>query len=89
MAALGFPWKAAAEAAKYQYKLQFLNKERKEGLAVSLVARSLDEDLSEVHNSEHFGSFANEWCELAFSMEIIRFWHNYLHCYYEGLETLE
>jgi len=53
--------------------LQFLNKERKEGLAVSLVARSLDEDLSEVHNSEHFGSFANEWCELAFSMEIIRF----------------
>jgi E3 ubiquitin-protein ligase SIAH1 len=70
----------AAEAVKYQYKLEFLNKERKESLAVTLLARSLDEDLSEVHNSgncvklypEQFNRFANEGCELAFSMEIIK-----------------
>jgi hypothetical protein len=59
--------------------LQFFNKERTENLAVSLLARSSDEDLSEVHNSgncvklypEHYNRFANEGSELAFSMEII------------------
>jgi len=69
----------AADAAKYQYKLQFFNKERTESLAVCLLTRSLDEDLSEVYNSgncvklypEHFNRFANEGSELAFSMEII------------------
>ena len=69
----------AADAAKYQYKLQFFNKERKESLAVSLLARSFDEDLSEVHNSrncvklypDQFSCFANEGSELVFSMEII------------------
>jgi len=70
----------AAEAAKYQYKLQFLDKERKVGLLVSFVARSLYEDLSEVHNSgnsvklypEQFSGFVNERSELEFSMEIVK-----------------
>jgi hypothetical protein len=74
----------AAEAAKYRYKLQFFNKESKESLAVCLLARSWDEDLSEVHNSgncvklypEQFSRFANESSELAFSMEIITVGHN-------------
>jgi hypothetical protein len=46
---------------------------------VSFLARSLDEDLSEIHNSgncvklypEQFNRFANEGSELAFSMSII------------------
>ena len=80
----------AAEAAKYQYKLQFLNKERKESLAVSLLTRSLDEDLSEIHNSgkcvklypEQFNRFRNEKSELAFSLEIISVAGNspFLYC---------
>jgi len=69
----------AAEAAKYPYKLQFCNKEGTEGLAVKLLARSWDEDLSEIHNSgscvklypEQFNRFANEKSELAFSVHII------------------
>ena len=69
----------AADAAKYQYKLQFFNKERTENLAVSLLSRSSDEDLSEVHNSgncvklypEHYNRFTNEGSELSCSMEII------------------
>jgi len=69
----------AAEAAKYQYKLQFFNKDRTESLAVSLLSRSWDEDLNEVSNSgncvnlysKQFKRFVNEECELAFSMEII------------------
>jgi len=80
----------AAEAVKYQYKLEFFDKERTESLAVSLLARSLDEDLSEVHNSgkcvklypEQFSRFANEGCELTFSMEIFTVAHNYFNdCY--------
>jgi hypothetical protein len=74
----------AAEAAKYQYKLQFFNKDRTENLAVSLLSRSWDEDLSEVYNSgncvklypEQFSRFANEKSELEFSMEIITVGHN-------------
>jgi len=77
----------AAEAAKYQYKLEFFDKERTESLAVNLLARSLDEDLSEVHNSgkcvklypEQFSRFANERSELEFSMEIVTVGHGYLH----------
>ena len=46
---------------------------------MSFLARSLDEDLSEIHNSgncvklypEQFNRFANEGSELAFSMSII------------------
>jgi hypothetical protein len=71
----------AADAAKYQYKLQFFNKERTESLAITLLARSLDEDLSEVYNSgncvklypEVFNRFVNGGSELEFSMEIINF----------------
>jgi len=74
----------AAEAAKYQYKLQFFNKDRTESLAVSLLARSWDEDLSEVYNSgncvnlysNQFNRFANEKSELAFQMKIITVGHN-------------
>jgi len=80
----------AAEAVKYQYKLQFLSKERKESLAVALLARSLDEDLSEIHNSgncvklypEQFSRFANEGSELEFSMEIVTVGHSNPHGYY-------
>ena len=69
----------ATDAAKYQYKLQFFNKERTGSLAVSFLARSWDEDLSEVHNSgkcvklypEQFNGIANEESELEFSMEIL------------------
>ena len=69
----------ADNAVKYRYKLEFFNKERKESLAVTLLVRSLDEDLSEVRNSgncvklypEEFNRFANERNELAFRMEIL------------------
>jgi E3 ubiquitin-protein ligase SIAH1 len=79
----------AADAAKYKYKLEFVNKERTESLAVTLLARSLDEDLSDVHNSgtcvklypEQFSRFANEGSELEFSMEITALGNNYPHCY--------
>ena len=69
----------ADNAVKYRYKLEFFNKERTENLAVTLLVRSLDEDLSEVHNSgncvklypEQFNRFANESNELVFRMEIL------------------
>jgi hypothetical protein len=69
-----------AEAAKYRYKLQFFNEDRTESLAVTLLARSWDEDLSEDHNSgncvklypEQLYHFANEKSELAFSVKIVR-----------------
>jgi len=79
----------AADAVMYQYKLKFFNKERTEVLAVKLLARSLDEDLSEIRHSgncvklypEQFNRFANEGSELAFWMEIIRVGQNYPHGY--------
>jgi hypothetical protein len=69
----------AAGAAKYRYRLEFRNKERTESLAVTLLARSWDEDLSEVHNSgncvklypEQYNRFAKEGSELAFSIDVI------------------
>jgi len=69
----------ASEAAKYRYKLQFFNDEHTESLAVTLLARSWDEDLSEVHNSgncvklypDQLYHFANERSELAFSVKIV------------------
>jgi hypothetical protein len=69
----------AAEAVKYRYTLQFFSTERKDSLSVACLARSWDENLSEVHNSgkcvklypEQFNRFANEGNEMAFSMEII------------------
>jgi hypothetical protein len=78
-----------AEAAKYQYKLDFFNKDRTESLAVTVLARSWDEDLSEVYNSgkcvklypEQFNRFANERRELSFSMEIVAVGHNHPHVY--------
>jgi hypothetical protein len=68
----------AENAAKYGYRVAIFNKERTESLAVTRLARSLGEDLSEVHNSgncvklypEQFSRFANEGSELAFSVEI-------------------
>jgi len=70
----------AADAAKYQYKLEFFNKKRSESLAVTRLARSLPEDLCEVHNlrncvklyPDQYNRFVNEVSELVFSMEIIR-----------------
>jgi hypothetical protein len=69
----------ADNAVKYQYKLEFFNKERTETLAVTLLARSLDEDLSEVYNSgncvklypEQFNRFVNERSELEFSIDVM------------------
>jgi hypothetical protein len=80
----------AADAVKYQYKLEFFNKERTENLGISFFARSLDEDLSEIHNSgncvklypEQFNRFANEGSEVAFSMEIITVGRNFRLGYY-------
>jgi hypothetical protein len=68
----------AADAAKYQYKLEFFNKGCTETLAVTRLARSLGEVLSEVHNSgkcvtlyaEEFNRFTNEKSELAFSRKL-------------------
>jgi hypothetical protein len=70
----------AADAAKYKYKLEFSNKESTENLTVTLLARSLDEELSEVHNSGHcvklypdqYNRFANDRNDLEFSLEIFR-----------------
>jgi hypothetical protein len=74
----------AADAAKYHYKLELFNKESRESLAVTLLARSLDEDLREVYNSgqcvklypQQYNRFENERGELTFSMEIIMFRRN-------------
>jgi hypothetical protein len=68
----------AAVAAKYKYKLAFDNKVCEERLTVTLLARSLDEDLNEVHNSgncvklypEHYSRFANDGNELTFTLHI-------------------
>jgi hypothetical protein len=68
----------AADSANYKYKLEFFNKERTENLAVTLLARSLNADLDEVHNSgncvilhrEMLNRFTNERSELAFSLDI-------------------
>ena len=65
-------------AAKHRYRVEIYNKERTESLAVTRLARSFDEDLSEVHNSgncvklypEQYNGFANDGSELAFSMDI-------------------
>jgi len=82
----------AADAAKYKYsyRLDFCNKEQTECLAASLLARSLDEDLCEIHNSgncvklypEQFNCFRKEKSELAFSMEIYTVGHTYRQVYY-------
>ena len=64
-----------ANAVKYRYRLKFVNKEGTVDLAVCLPTRSLDDDLSEIHNSgncvklypEQFNFFANEGSELTFS----------------------
>ena len=79
----------AADAGKYRYRLEFFSEGYTESLAVTLLPRSLDEDLSEVHNSgncvklypEQFNRFTNEGSELAFSIEIITVEHNYPHGY--------
>ena len=68
----------AADAGKYRYKLQFVNKNGMED-AMCLPVRSLDENLNEVHNSgncvkfypDQYNEYANERSELSFSMEII------------------
>ena len=69
----------AENAAKHRYRVEIFNKERTEILAVTRVARSLGEDLSEIHNSgncvklypDQYNRFSNEGSELAFSMEIL------------------
>ena len=71
----------AADAVKYQYKLELFNKKRTVTLAVTRLARSLDEDLSEVHNSgncvklypEQFDGFKNENGELTFEWKYVKF----------------
>jgi hypothetical protein len=71
----------AADAAKYRCKVEFFKKENSDSLAVIRLARSLDENLSGVHNSgncvklcpEQFNCFRNENSELAFSIEILTY----------------
>jgi hypothetical protein len=68
----------AADAAKYKYKLEFVSMGCEENLTVTLLARSLDEDLNEVYNSGkcvklypvQYNRFANDWNELTFSLDI-------------------
>ena len=69
----------AADAGKYRYKLQFVNKEGTLRLGVCLCVRSLNEDLSEHHNSEdcvilypyQYNVYANKGSELSFSIQIV------------------
>ena len=66
----------AENVAKHRYKVEMFNKERMESVAVTRLARSLDEDLSEFHNlgncvklcAEQYNRFVNEGSELAFSL---------------------
>ena len=68
----------------------FFNREATENLAVTLLARSSDEDLNEIHHSgncvflypEQFRRFRDEKSELAFSMEIISVVGNSPFLYY-------
>ena len=86
----------AADAAKYSYRLEFFNKEHKEGLSKTLLATSLDEDLSEIHNAgncvklypEQFNRFTNEGSELAFSIVILTLDRNFPHCLYRIFSNL-
>jgi len=72
--------------------VEIFNKERTESLAVTLLARSLGEDLSEVYNSgncvklypEQYNRFGNEGRDLAFSMEILTGGKNFQDYYYYG-----
>jgi hypothetical protein len=74
-----------ADAAKYKYKLEFFDEKRTENLAVTLLARSLNDDLNEVHNSgscvvlhpELFNRFTSGRSELAFSLDILKGEHYY------------
>nr|AGM32921.1 hypothetical protein [Coptotermes formosanus] len=69
----------AEEAAKYQYKMEFDNKERTESLIFTRLARGFHENLDEIHRSgkcvklyaDQFSHFMNEKGEVSFSMEII------------------
>jgi len=76
-----------ADVAKYRYRAEFFNKEHVESLAVTLLARSWDEDLGEIRNSgkcvklypEQFNCCANERSELTFSVEILTVGNKYPH----------
>jgi E3 ubiquitin-protein ligase SIAH1 len=67
-----------ADAANYKYKLEFVNQECEANIAVTLLVRSLNEDLNEVHNSgncvilhpKQYNRFASFGNELRFSLEI-------------------
>jgi hypothetical protein len=69
----------AADAAKYKYKLRFSGKECTENLEVTLLVRSLNDDLNEVHNSsdvillpDMFNRFTDGSSALAFSLQILK-----------------
>jgi hypothetical protein len=76
----------AADAAKYKYKLDFFNTKLAERLSVTLLVRSLDEDLNEIHNSgncvklypDQYNRFANERSELSCSLGIFEVNYNVL-----------
>jgi hypothetical protein len=68
----------AAGAAKYKYRVEFGNENHGGDLAVTLLARSLNEDLNEIHNSgncvifhpEQYNRFENDWIGLTFLLYI-------------------
>jgi E3 ubiquitin-protein ligase SIAH1 len=68
-----------AAAAKYRYSLEFVNAEDTEGLKITLLPISLDDNLSEIYNSgnclklypEQFRRFAVEGRDLVFLLEIV------------------
>jgi hypothetical protein len=68
----------AANADHYKYRLEFGNKNYGGDLAVTLLARSLNEDLNEIHNSgncvifhpEQYNRFENDLVGLTFSLNI-------------------
>ena len=76
----------AADAVKYRCKLELFNKENKEALTVTRLARSVNEDLSEDHCVKiapyQLNCFRNENNEVDFSMEIFTAEHNFPHCLY-------
>jgi hypothetical protein len=70
----------AENAAKYQYKVKFFNKDKTEGVSVTQLARSFDETLNEVFLSGNCGKLhydvvyrlRDEMGKIMFKIEIIR-----------------
>jgi hypothetical protein len=70
----------AENAAKYKYKVEFVNEDNTVGVTVMHLTRSADENVDEICRSDNCGKlhygyvkrFINEFSELCFKIEILK-----------------